>query len=367
MIALRGLAILAGVAILAAVAHVNIVTTGGYGTPFSYIAISVGAGVVVASTVIGAIMGTVGRKRLVAAIICAIIAGEVFNFLATAERLIKGREAEQAPLRGALEARAKAAKRVDAAKRAVDRAPTTSRRLEDANRAKAEADKAVVDKSAERSCRENCRQLLQAQVNAAAAEVKDAQVALDGVKQKAEGELAAARAAFASLKAPDSPTPLADRTGIPAWIIDLVQSAVGSISANGLACCLLVFGAHSPQRRQAVVAKEEVQLPQLPPAPLKANEVPRQPKLLSPRDLAARFALERLNPNGDGAELTAIRREYRAWSTTRPERHAEIDVSRALADLFADAGITVAEQDGRLVVLGVSLKEPKAPPWLATH
>jgi hypothetical protein len=34
-----------------------------------------------------------------------------------------------------------------------------------------EADEAVLDKSAERGCRENCRQLLQAQVDAAAAEV----------------------------------------------------------------------------------------------------------------------------------------------------------------------------------------------------
>src|SRR5262249_37047731 len=160
---------------------------------------------------------------------------------------------------------------------------------------------------------------------------------LDARKQKAEDELAAARAALASLKVPVSPTPLADRTGVSAWIIDLVQSALGSIAANGLACCLLVFGAHSPRRRQAVVGEEEVQLPQFPSALLKANKVPRQPKLLSPRDLAARFALDRLNPNGDGAKLTAIRREYRAWSTTRPERHSEADLSRALAGLFADA------------------------------
>jgi hypothetical protein len=42
-----------------------------------------------------------------------------------------------------------------------------------------------------------------------------------------------------------SPTPLADGTGIPAWIIDRVQSALGSFSATGLVSCLLIFGAHN--------------------------------------------------------------------------------------------------------------------------
>ena len=72
------------------------------------------------------------------------------------------------------------------------------------------------------------------------------------------------------------------------------------------------------------------------------------------------FAIERLNPKGDGAELTAIRQDYRAWNASRLEKHSEADVSRALADLFANARITITEQNGRLVVLGVSLKEPKA-------
>jgi hypothetical protein len=69
--------------------------------------------------------------------------------------------------------------------------PTSTPRLDRALTDKAATDAAVVAKSAERGCVENCRPLLQ--------------------------------------------SPLADRLGWPAWLLDLLQSALGSIAANGLA------------------------------------------------------------------------------------------------------------------------------------
>src|SRR5262249_7292945 len=150
--------------------------------------------------------------------------------------------------------------RVEAAKAAVDLLPTTSRRLEKAEVDKAAADRAVLEKSSERGCLANCRQLLQAQVDAAASEVEKARGEMGEARSKAVTELEKAGAALPAMKAPISPTPLADRSGIPAWIIDLVSAALGSLAANGLACCLLMFGAHHRALRVEVV----------PPAPSEA-------------------------------------------------------------------------------------------------
>jgi hypothetical protein len=345
IITTRATAVIAGAAILATVAHVNIWATGGYGTPHSYVMMAVAVGVCFAS-VFSVMAWYAHRRALAVCLVCCIFAGEAFNLLGTAERLIKGREVEQAPLRVAQELRAKAAKRVDAATKSLERAPTTSKRLEDAIKAKAEADKAVVDKSAERGCRENCRQLLQAQVDAAAAEIRDAQTTLDEARQKAEGELAAARTALASIKAPDSPTPLADRTGIPAWIIDLLTSALGSISANGLACCLLIFGAHHRAPRVEIIT------------PTAAKPTTRASKGDALKQHAAEFALTCLQPGGE-ADLQAIRTTYRLWCPPG-ERRADAEIGRALAALFDGANIPVVEREGRRIVVGVSLKSVAA-------
>jgi hypothetical protein len=247
----------------------------------------------------------------------------------------------------------KAVQRVEAAQRAVAHAPTISTRLEDAKKAKADADQAVLDKSAERGCRENCRQLLQAQVDAAAAEVTSAQAALDAAKVKAEGELTTARAALANIKAPQSATPLADRIGVPAWIIDLLQSALGSIAANGLACCLLLFGAHHPVQRVEIVT------------PRRTTEKTSRNAAASPlqgsgddlKQHAAKFAVECLRPDPDGeVDLLALRDKYGSWCPA-DRRVPGAKIGRALADLFKGAGIPIAERNGRLVAIGVLLKQ----------
>jgi hypothetical protein len=83
-------------------------------------------------------------------LVVVIAAGEAFGFISTAERLIVGREAAQAPLRVAEQHRAKAIERVRNAQIALDRLPTISPRLEAALAAKVTADQAAIDKSAER-------------------------------------------------------------------------------------------------------------------------------------------------------------------------------------------------------------------------
>jgi len=345
----RGVAIFAGALILAAIAHVNVISNGGYWTPHSYVTIAVAIGAACGAVFCGKAWAS-DRRMLAVCFVLTIAAGEAFGFLATAERLIISREAAQAPLRANEQDRDKAKQRVSAAEEAVRNPPATSERLKKAESDKAAAEAAVREKSASRSCRKNCRQLLQAQVDAAIGEVKAARAELEqrraSAEQKAEQELADARQAFNAFKAPASATPLADRIGLPAWLIDLAQSALGSIAANGLGCCLLIFGAHHRPRRIEIVS----------PAPAPLTNTPLQciPTAKDHADHAARFALQCFDPGGE-TELEAIRARYAAWCAP-PNRLPDAQIGRALAELFNDAGITIAERGGRLVAQGLSLK-----------
>jgi hypothetical protein len=149
MTGLRVAAALAGVLIVGATAHVTIIATGGYSTPHAVLTMAIAAGVSVGALCIGAAWS--GERRPLAVwLALAIVAGEAFGFLSTAERLIVSREAAQAPLRQATEAHAEASERVRNAETVVARLPVTSPRLEAAKVAKVIADGAAVQRSAER-------------------------------------------------------------------------------------------------------------------------------------------------------------------------------------------------------------------------
>jgi hypothetical protein len=353
-----------GALILGALAHVTVIATGGYGTPHSYLTIAIAIGVACASP-FSAMAWSAGWRKLAVWLVITIICGEGYNIFATAERLVAGREALQAPLRKGIDDYAKAVKRVKDAERAVDRAPTTSDSLQQAQATKAVADAAVIQNSAARGCRENCRQLLQAQVDEAVREVAAAQAALVAQRDRAEGELTAARTALANTKPPQSPTPLADRLGIAAWIIDLLTSALGSVAANGLAAGLLIFGAHHRTRRVEVVTPLPVESIVEPVVPTIEQLSPRKPRTARPRgngkskgtaiaQHTAKFAVECLKPGGE-ADLLAIRDRYGTWCPVE-RRLPPAKIGQALAKLFSQTGIAIADRNGRLVAIGVSLK-----------
>ena len=342
---IRAFAIICGLLILAAVAHATIIATGGYWTPQSYLTLAIAGGVGLGGILSG--MAWSARRRALAVwLVVVIAAGEAFGLLSTAERLIVSREAAQAPLRQVEQRRAKATERVTAAQGALDALPTTSSRLEAALAAKAAADQAAIDKSAERGCRENCRALLQAQVDAAATEIEQARADLARGRTKGEAELTAARAALAVLKAPASATPLADRLGVSAWLLDLVHSALGSLAANGLACGLLVFGAHQPNKRGGgrqqltdMQAVEPIVIEDtLPISPSDVMTV--HTRVISKQKHAAQFAVERLLPTEDGgSELIAIHRDYRDWCATQGiEPLPAGQIGLFLAELFDALG-----------------------------
>jgi hypothetical protein len=256
----RAAAGLAGCGILSAVAWTNIKATGGLGTEHSYVVLAVAAGVAVGSVLSG-LAWSAKRKVLAVLLVGCIGSGELFGLAQTAQRLVAAAEAMQAPLREHAIVHAAAVKRVADAKAAVDALPATSPRLDKAEAAKKAADAAVVGKAAEMGCRRECRALLDKAVDDAAAEVAAARAELSASGPKARGELEAARVALAGMTAPASATPLADRLGLPGWVLDLVTAALGSIAANGLAACLLVFASHAPRpqrqprQRRPVAAK----------------------------------------------------------------------------------------------------------------
>lgn len=340
MNALRAVAFIVGLALLAATAHVTIAHSGGYGTPHSVLTFAIAAGVGVGALCIGAAWA-VRRKGVARWLVAAILAGEAFGFLMTAERLVTGRDALQAPLRAAQEAFDKARLRVEDAATAVSRAPAISPRLSAAEIAKAAADAAVVAKSAERGCAENCRKLLQAQVDAAALKVEQARAEIARERQRSEGELASARAALDRIKPPASASPLADRIGIPAWLLDLLTAALGSMAANGLACGLIAFAAH--RRSDDLIEVAEI--------------VVEPPPVARPAEHAAQFAVEALQPaKGKRLDLTKVHTAYQAWCASKGVQPLGANqIGGALAQLFDDAGITVAKRHGKFVAIGVSL------------
>jgi hypothetical protein len=190
-IAVRILAAVVGVGLLGLVVDAAVVAAGGYGMPTARLMIGLAAGIAVGALAVG-LAWEEGRRRIALCLVVALLAGEAWTLLQTAERTLAHRDQQQVPLRDAADARVKAVERVKAAEAALAAVGETPR-LVKAQAAKDAADAAVVARAAEKSCAANCRQLLQAQVDAAAAEVAAARAEIEGVRAMAAGRLKQAR------------------------------------------------------------------------------------------------------------------------------------------------------------------------------
>lgn len=344
---LRGVAFAAGLSLLTATAHTTIAATGGYAGSHAVLTLMIAVGVGVGALVIGAAC----RRGLAYWLLAAMLAGESFGFLMTADRLIEAREARQAPLRDAEAQRAKADQRVTDAKAAIERLPETSPRLRAATGAKAAADASAVEKSVERHCLANCRSLLQAQVDSTEREVAAARDELRVARDAAQRELVAATADAASIRPAPSATPFADRVGIPAWLFDLIIAALGSMAANGLGCGLIAYAGHGRRHE-----------PEVPP-PVTVEPASARPAFAEGNH-AAQFAFDRLWPSakGDGADMLAIHAAYRKWCAEKGHQPASgAALGKLLGDVFEGVGISVIERDGRMLAMGVKLAEQTTP------
>jgi hypothetical protein len=357
-----------GAAILFTTAHVSILATGGYGGSHAYIALGVAAGVAVASIAAGRAWGEERRKGIAIFLVACIATGEVFTLLSTAERLTAAREASQAPLRQAVEARQKLETRVAKAEAAVTALPETSARFREAMLSKAAADAAVVTKSAERGCAANCRLLLQAQADQNQQEVEAARRDMAEHRTRLEQAVTDARADLTVFKAPPSASPLADRIGWPAWVLDLVMAALGSIALNGLACALMAFGSHRKVEASELPAPETApEPPRMVDSTEGGNVVPIRPagrsgaRQPSPDAIkqAKGFMVARVTLTDDDAEtdVRALYRDYVAWMTGKGSQPLpETDIGAALVHLFKLAQIPFGPKDGKAIARGIALK-----------
>lgn len=229
----EGLATVIGAGILTMSTNANVMTTGGYFTSHAGLVIALSAGVFAGARVVGS--GVAGKIGLV--IVAALIAGEAFNFSATAERIVVEREAGAVPLKDAAAKHTAALEKL----RRIETGRAISPRLLLASEAKKAAD-AAYDKELREGgrCLTICKGL-KAKADAAQTEVVAAITEAESMKVKS---IEAAKAEVEANPLPASATPLADRLGWAPWVLDLVMAGLLSIGANGLAGTLIAYGAH---------------------------------------------------------------------------------------------------------------------------
>jgi hypothetical protein len=218
----------------------------------------------VSSLAIGTAVGAfvMARSNWMAglAIALAVVCGEGYGMLMTAERIVAMREAAQAPARRMAEQQTKVKERLTAAEAALAAMPAASPRLEAAIVAKGEADRAAINKAAEKSCSENCRKLLEAAVASARIELDDARREIADQRNRLGVIVDTERTAITSLQMPPSSgTALADRLGLAPWLLDLMAACLLTLGANGLAAVLIAWGSHVASATPTLVPMPEQQ------------------------------------------------------------------------------------------------------------
>jgi len=339
----------AGATILAASTGLLIEANGLTGWHAGLVA-AMAAGLVVGAVVIARVSWHVG---LVVGLV--MLAGEMFGLIGTAERIVISRQAAQAPIAAAAKAHADAQERVRQAALAADDAKQSSPRLLQALEGKARAEAAAREKAAERSCVSNCRALLEGAIASAAADVEAARREMAAREQVAQRELSEARAALAGLPAARSASPLADRLGIEAWLLDVIAASLLAVGANGLAVVLITWAAHvvpkqletsqsrqsEPQERtapafEATPALQIVQ--QVLPAPIDVFG-----------DVKAFLAANTAEVDGTATPVGVLHSAYARWCAANDV--APVNLTRFGMSL-SDCGIEKTRVGGRVMVVG---------------
>ena len=350
---MRWVFIAAGLVAIAASGYMAVTASGGMASASAPGLVGLVVVLAVGAAAVGNALA--GRHVAIAVVIgLGMLAGEAGAMLQTAQRVTAAREAMRAPI--AAEAKKRQAAIDELAKAEAAKPESADRtRLDPAERAKVEADAAARDKSAERGCRENCRLLLQAAVDSATREIEGARLAIaDHDAQQAATiavRIADAKAALAALPPAQSPTPLADNTGLPEWLLDVFEALALSLAINLPASALIALGVKmgATQRTHLIDASAAT-----------FAEPERRPLLAfntTPRDATAeaeRFGVAMLRPESNSRLSPAdLRSAYLDWCQATGLDPLPIgDIAPALGKLFRRAGIEVT--DGAAV--GVALK-----------
>lgn len=354
----------AGLLALSASSYMAVMASGGIHSASAPALIAMAVILAVGAASIGHALA--GRHMGIAIVIgLGMLAGECGAMIQTAQRITAAREASRAPM-VALELKRKAAS--DELERAQQAKPlpVDHSRLVAAETAKAEAEKAIREKSAEKGCRENCRLLLQTAVDAAQHEVKAARE--DLARREAEqsrtitNRIEIAKAVVAALPPPQSATPLADYTGVPEWLFDVLEALALSLAINLPASALIALGVKMGREQHIVEAPCETDAPialeQVPLSEAMSDENRLLPspkaKRRNPDDEAEQFGVAVLRPGKEGrVSPRDLRAAYVDWCEKTDKEPLPIeDIAPALGKLFRNAGIEM--QNGHAVGVKIS-------------
>jgi hypothetical protein len=338
----------AGLLALSASCYMAVIASGGLSSPSAPGLIAMAVVPAVGAAAIGTALAG-GHTGIAVVIGLGMLAGEGGSMLQTAQRVTAAREAMRAPIAAQVLKRQAAVDEL-AKVETVKPAPIDRSRVDAALNAKAEAEKAVREKSAEAGCRQNCRLLLQSGVDAAQREVEAARD--DVARQEADKAAASAKrievakAAVAALPPPQSATPLADYTGVPEWLFDVIEALTISFAINLPASTLVALGVKMGRPRLQI--QEAIDRTITIEATTWGAE--REPEALQPRRrrefLGARTVrqLRRYCPHPWIFVANCLllllgnrraRRGLGAWRSPRPRRGGEVLRSVLCADLHA--------------------------------
>ena len=251
MIVLRGLFALIGLLILAAMAHTNIVATGGYGQTGVHLMLVMPIAVATLSLALGYLWSE-GQRTLALFAFLFLCTGEIYNLQMTAERLSNTRDTRAAPVREAA-AKRKAAQDWVARLERDDRVERAERALRDA-RTDANA------KSTAKDCNKGCIATL-------AKTVDDAAAAVAETRQSLQLDQRQARAALDNAPLPGSANALAENLGVPSWVYDIASVSLGSLTLSGTAIVLLAAaGFHTRRHQHPAATRPPARSLELPPA-----------------------------------------------------------------------------------------------------
>jgi hypothetical protein len=190
------------------------------------------------------------------------------------------------------------------------------------------------------------RRALEAQVAAAGR-------AVEAARSAAQAELDAARADLGHQPIPASASPLADRLGVPAWVLDLLLAGLGSVGCNGLAACLLAFAAHAPRPKPRDLGQPRYAAPAVDLGrPRPTVEVLE----LVPGDINA-FMLARVTRvRGAQVSWSDLFTEYLAWCRTEGFEAANVQAfGSGLDALRPELGLRVREHEVDVYFVGLGI------------
>lgn len=315
---IRLASISAGILILAAATWVTIDAanlSGSHATLVATLAIGVGVG--------GAVVAR-STWRVAVLVAVAVLAGEAYGMIATAERIIAARDAT-----------ASTVSHVNAG------SVGTAERLARAEAAVRDHDIRAVEAIKQRTCADQCRALLGA------------------TRADLVSEVGRARDASKSAPATRSASPLADRLGLSPWVLDLIAAGLLSIGANGLGCILIAWGAHAATVAHATVTMptETVTPEEVEPPANNVVAISRRKEPI-PRNTLAAFLTESLHPDDGGSvEMRAIITAYREWcaanGTTPLPTQQVID---ALARVVKKTGLETETRGKSVYCVNVKLR-----------